>query len=309
MKRKIFSVLLIVSMLFVTMCVLTGCKNSNKEADTSTNDNSNGVQNNTSENAKGSERTMQNAEIASENYGDKVNYSVTVNGVELNDWRIFLKENGKVYIIYGSELPKEALPASIKNNTHIVKNENKISSLDRKEIIEALTSSANWKYLLNDNLTGKGASAVGSPTLEQFVTSYNAKYTNDKFNITVGEEMDDGYKGYSAKNELIVKDTKSNIHQPEGYIDAKLGREDETNAGTLYFLDASSDTKELRNYHYYWLGTPHSDEGGVHGGVCMVGGNGYVTGGAGITAATCRPIIEIPIDCLSQNTNGSWNIE
>ena len=43
--------------------------------------------------------------ITATNYGDKVNYSVTVNGVTLNNWKIFYNDGTNVIMVYNDYLP------------------------------------------------------------------------------------------------------------------------------------------------------------------------------------------------------------
>ena len=300
--KKVFNIALIVVMLGSMLIMITGCgkkQQGDKKGEVNAN---NTFNNEESKNAK------KNVTITPENYGDKVNYNITVNGVELNDWRIFLAENDKVYIIYGNELPGETLPNEINSASKTSKYKNQIMWSDKKKFIEFLTNADNWNYLLNENLLKNGANAVGALTLEQFVTSYNSKYTKDKFNIITGEKKEDGYVGYTIKRESLNKgtsiDAQKEAKHAEGYTDAQLGRSNELKDGTLYFPNASADT--INQHIAYWLSTPADD--GTNRGICAVVLES-VAAYAGINSACCRPVISIPMNMLEQSTDNTWNIK
>ena len=89
MKRKI-----ILSLLCGVLLVgMTGCNSSSENPETNDNTNNN-------------EETKT---ITSENYEDEYDYSVTVNDVTIDDWKIFYQDDDGIYIITSSYLPVEAI--------------------------------------------------------------------------------------------------------------------------------------------------------------------------------------------------------
>ena len=48
--------------------------------------------------------------ISALNYGDNANYSVTVNGTEISDWKVFLNDETYVFLIASECIPASALP-------------------------------------------------------------------------------------------------------------------------------------------------------------------------------------------------------
>lgn len=281
MKKNIFKKIATLSLVTLLGLGLAGCKKDEQKTNNKKNETS-------------------KAEITAENYGDKVNYTVTVNGVELNDWRIFLKDDANVYIIYGDLLPNAAIPTK---TDWIYSNDRGIySSKGRKILLDKLLTPENWQALLTEDLANKGATAVGSPTLQQFVASYNEKYTKDKFVITESGTAEDGYTEYSAIKEMTEGGIKAGLqNELEGYEDATLGRENEQKSGTLYFPQGSEKFKE------YWLATPHTSNEAVRNGVVMVS-RGFISQSGGITPSFARPVITISTDHLSQNSDGTWSI-
>ncbi len=164
--------------------------------------------------------TSEFKEITAENYGDKYDYSVTVNDVVVDDWKIFYKDEDGIYIIPSTYLPMESVGEkdaenSISSKTHVSAmgeyygiyystsklvyqepNENiqtkylKLLSLDPDHgsnvLVSEMLHSENWSSLVN---TDMGASyAIGGVPLEMFVASWNEKYPEEKIYIDVEEQ-------------------------------------------------------------------------------------------------------------------------
>ena len=87
MKRKIILGLLC----GIFLVGMTGCNSTSENTDTKDNNNE------------------EKKTITSENYGDEYDYSVTVNGVTIDDWKIFYHDDDGIYIITSSYLPVEAI--------------------------------------------------------------------------------------------------------------------------------------------------------------------------------------------------------
>ncbi len=114
------------------------------------------------------------SQIIAENYGDKVNYSVTVNGVELNDWKIFYKdkEKNEVVMILADYLPNNT---NLANKAGLINYEtySVYSEIDKKDLVGKLSNQNNWKDLLTDKMKEKKATALGGVDLETWVASWN----------------------------------------------------------------------------------------------------------------------------------------
>ena len=108
--------------------------------------------------------------ITSEDYGKPTDYSVTVNGKTLNNWKVFLNDENNVYIIMG-----EYLEASLVQDITGIETDTTNYKYgvwhngNRTPFLNALLSSNNWSFLTG-GITG--ATATGAPTIEQLETSY-----------------------------------------------------------------------------------------------------------------------------------------
>lgn len=143
-------------------------------------------------------------QITEANYGDKVNYSVTLDKtdgttVTLDNWQIFYNDGSIVTMICQDYVPnKTSLIAGTGLNVsspgcveYTVS-----SNVNRKDLIERLKDSSKWEGLLTNAMKSKGATAVGAVDLETWVASWNAKgYTKLYTAITI-EPMEDGLNGY-----------------------------------------------------------------------------------------------------------------
>lgn len=142
--------------------------------------------------------------ITSDDYGKPVNYSVTVNGTILDNWKIFLNDGGNVYIIYGDYLEAALAP------------EDSRMSKDPDNYMYAIGTSWQGNYLayefcdyLLDNTVWEsfaagvlGASATGSPTLLQL-------------NRSLGRNDGDG-SSINGANQLYLPKTEI-FNQCNGY--------------------------------------------------------------------------------------------
>lgn len=220
MKKKILSLGVIAILITILVC-LTGCENSNNKS---------GIDNEESKNVKQNEKTLNKddiSKITSEDYGKKFNYSVEVNGVKIDDWKVFLKDEDGVYIIMSDYLPVEALgnkenPESIVSktglniakkysvmfndsrnfpeqdmNSDIIRKYVKEHTTDNyssylKNAITPILNSDNWKDFVDEK---QGASyAIGTPTVEMFIKSWNEGTKNDKNRAVISARITDSYE-------------------------------------------------------------------------------------------------------------------
>lgn len=210
--------------------------------------------------------------ITSSNYGDYINYNVDLsidgnqNGdtTDIDDWRIFYKdEDGNVFIIASDYVPttNELLNEAI-NKIGIFQGVTGTYNIrwrvnDKKEIDSRITDlfkfgfdytnsidKGNMKLvsnLLNADIwngfaTGvEGATAIGGPTLEMYIASWNEKeYTKIYY-----DSMEYGYRiGLTEETKENSVSIKSDVN---GYND------------TLYYPHKSNYDNRC---YGYWLASP-----------------------------------------------------
>ncbi len=148
--------------------------------------------------------------ITSDNYGDTVDYSVTVDGTTYGDWQIYYHNTDYVYIIAKDiintvSLDKETPVASLSEITVDSLPEGENTMLDLYEIFrvgesekyqlkeqlnceaaaQLMVDYANFSYT-TANYKGYVVGAIGAPTLELFAEGWNAKGYSPKLNISLG---------------------------------------------------------------------------------------------------------------------------
>lgn len=198
--------------------------------------------------------------------GSNITYVTSHNDVELRDWKIFYKTENYVYLILSDYLPFNA----IGNISGIIQYGNNYavkSSNNRVELINAMTIKSNWTSLLKGTINGKEIDyrslegeniyAMGSPTLDLFVQSWNEKYPNNETYSTnqiyiaqTSSTMNDGLLGYYASRSNPATTTWVSMSGSEGYINQQ-------NMDTLYFLNSTSNS--IYKAEGYWLATPNAN--------------------------------------------------
>lgn len=126
-------------------------------------------------------------------YGTRVETGVTeINGVEVEDnWKIFYvdESDSKVYLIYGAYFPNSGLQNI--DETIVKRNTAKFGGIGpwlngglsvQEYILEYLTNSENWNQISEElsktgkTFAGKNILAIGGPSVEIWVKSFNDKY-------------------------------------------------------------------------------------------------------------------------------------
>ena len=113
-------------------------------------------------------------------YGKSIDYSVTVNGTTLNDWKVFLNDGNNVYIILGDCIPS-GLGIPIESSSYI-----NHFSRDGVEFYGAAYESGGYLFLEDtQNFTdfvdsNFAISATGGPTKEQLETSSGVTDLSDR---------------------------------------------------------------------------------------------------------------------------------
>ncbi len=233
MKRKILSLLLMV----ILVIGLTGC--GTKEGKNNGEDNKN--QSNTNK-----ESNTLVGKISENNYGDAINYSA--NGID--DWKIFYNDGENIFIITSNLIPNSMVVdgTGIERNAKYLGRYNVIwdwdnpefkkyagvSSIDKNlakkyelswiekypndtdhknmKVVASLFDQNNWASFVDNNYAD---SAIGSPTLEMFINSWNAKHPDSKVYFGMGDE-----NGYSVGKE--ENPTDNGVYSVKGLKEDKL---------------------------------------------------------------------------------------
>ena len=205
--------------------------------------------------------------INTSTYGQTVNYSTTIrvgeNDVTLSNWKKFYEnDRGETYIILADYMPNSAIDTNQftginKSGSYAV-----YASNNRKQLIDAMNSSY-WDALKTGKLNAGTAneknvtatSAVGSPTLDLWQVSWNARYPNTETYTTnqlykskrTGMSDTIGWGYYVSRNSSVGTSTYAEMSGSEGYINSSNG-----NYNTLYFPHSSS----WNSTYGYWLASP-----------------------------------------------------
>ena len=260
-------------------------------------------------------------EIASTNYGDYINYNVDLNddGDITNDWRIFYGDGKNVFIIAADYLPNTKLPytADIKaysEQTYSAywPSKNNLTKLGSSAISETVANKymLSWKNTYpestNDNIKVvadlldteiwkdfavgvSGAEAIGTPTLEMFMASWNAN----------------GYPTLYCNNSTSIGYYVGNKDKPEN-IGVAIGT-DGSRDGSLYF----PHTDYFEDCYGYWLASPSAyTSGDLVTIICFheIGKNSYDNNYYyRVRGASVRPIVCIPSKIKGEkDANGVW---
>ena len=167
--------------------------------------------------------------ITAANYGDKVDYSVTVDGTTYDDWQIYYHNSEYVYLITENKIGTTSLDKGIT-----------VASLtsDELALYEKFRVGNGPKYTLADTVSGNKSSnsqavaqlikdyanfankttygtnvvgAIGGPTIELLAAGWNAKGYTPTFTITT-----DTY-GYKINNDYSVNVTSDGLYVPSNY--------------------------------------------------------------------------------------------
>ena len=259
------------------------------------------------------------SQITAANYGDSVNYSVTVkDGVQvaegtegattLDDWKIFYNDGSNVYMIYGDYMPNAAVNTEKTGMTvdgtyraYWVSN-----SLDNPEVaVDYLIDTDNWSQLITSELALKGANATGGATVDMWVNSWNEKgYTK------LYTSLDDtGY--FVGTNENPTRETSItyNITAVATSIGVKnideFGAED-----NLYCPHREIVSDPGIPCVGYWLASPAGDiRTDCVSDVLTVNYDGTLGTQYENPCVGLRGVICIPSNIVgAQDENGAWNI-
>jgi uncharacterized repeat protein (TIGR02543 family) len=223
-------------------------------------------------------------------YGKKVNYSVTVNGQKLDNWKYFMADDdGYAYIIYGDYLPNAAIPATAITGGNLqTDGEYRVwSARGASDFINVMNTQTYWSSLITNSLStaaenlGKTATATGSPTVSQFIKSWNNKYTEAEEQVNVPGNETSGWSDFTF-NTLAgyAVNEEENMYCPH----KEVINDGEGNSGRLMG---------------YWLASKFKNDDSY---VMLVdcrgnfGANSY-----NLTYRAVRPVIRVPSELLELN--------
>ena len=248
-------------------------------------------------------------------YGKTVNYSangITGHGADstgyIQGWKVFYADNDNIFLIASDYLPVEKLPSIqglSKSGKYNVSWANNVAFQDEwsiykesfmhtgfdltehkqnlnSRIVSSLMNTDNWVNFVDSD---KADYAIGSPTLEMWIASWNDMHPNsqDEMYFSIDEQYWRGYKiGINGSNAGFVV----NLKNKAGY------------KNILYFPHThSSYDAHWNNAKGYYLASPASDDlsfnhGGQLYGVAATG-NMYYTSYDGTDSFTLRPIVRL----------------
>jgi len=226
--------------------------------------------------------------------GDTFNYSTTINGITLSDWKIFHIDGNKIYIIYEDYLPNAAV-SDLLRTTYNLTNGNgtySIKSTNREDLIDAMKDKDKWSELVtNGKVNGTSTNlstsssiwAMGAPELDLWVNSWNASYSSDRLYTNYANPVSGkSYDGWYVGDQENPSTTDINISGKTGY------------GNTLYFPHQT----EVDSCSGYWLASPSAIMSG-----CVMdvpcGGKVYWAG-YNTAGRAFRPVVCLPSNILNQ---------
>lgn len=233
-------------------------------------------------------------QVTANNYGDKVNYSVTVNNVELKDWKIFYKTGNQVMMIMSDYLPNTTNLAQkaglIQGTRDFFKDYGVRCTTSKDGFMQILNNSVNWQELVTEELGRKNVIAKGAASVQDWINSWNEKGFVPNLEMPGKYPNDISYRTYSSLN---TNNTGYELYIPR----SKTGQ-----PFYAYLLSSSSE---------YGTIAVTSEESGELAGSSSKYGEGY-TGSSDEYVYSCyvlRPIIILTDSVVGEYKNGAWNIE
>ncbi len=226
------------------------------------------------------------AKEPSKYYGLKVTNYTSANGQ--NDWRIFYSDGTHIFLITGDYIDTTKANSVDTSETGMTTSNysaywNSVpsfqtvnstlltrfkaaeyglqSGMTNSKCVSTLLNTNNWKkYLDKENGTGNADYAIGSPTIEMWIASWNQRYPNDKLYCKESKDIyNPGYYVGIDSNQSTFGINYQVMNKKEGY-----------NNSSLYY-----PRKEIiKSCEYYWIASPGA---GYEGNVISVHYNGELT--------------------------------
>ena len=193
--------------------------------------------------------------ITADNYGDTVDYSVTVNGITYSDWQIYYHNNEYVYLISKNSIGETTLNkgitvASLTANELDLYDKFRVGISEKYVLTDAIGSNTmygcqavaqlikEYGNFANTNTYGTNViGAIGGPTIELVAAGWNAKNYTPTFNVSK-----DTY-GYNINDYIYVdKLTTDSLYFPNNmrYAFASPAQGHIYNAGDCLFAWSST---------------------------------------------------------------------
>ena len=162
--------------------------------------------------------------ITAANYGDKVDYSVIVNGTTYDDWQIYYHNADYVYLIAENSitdttLDKGTTVASLTSDELALYEKFRVGNGPKYTLTDSYGNSKAVAQLIKDyanfaNTTTYGSNvvgAIGGPTIELLAAGWNAKAYTPTMAITTSTY------GYEINGANYVEVTSDGLYVPSDY--------------------------------------------------------------------------------------------
>ena len=240
-------------------------------------------------NATGQARSSRYAltrNVTPENYGDFIDYPIDLNGngSTKDDWKIFFEGNENIYIIASEYVKNTNLPTGVMRNIadqdyatgFNIGALSSDTSIDQSTINKYLLSSARSSDNINYKATARllntskwnqfvdsdyAESAVGAPTIEMLVKSWNQKFISTSACSKLKYIWEINKKGFSIANSEM--ENNASVTDVRGYGISKA---------SVYFPEHNPDMGACAGY---WIASPsiYSDKAVIT--VMEIGKIGY----------------------------------
>ena len=209
-------------------------------------------------------------------YGKKVTNYESKNGQ--NDWRIFYSDGTHIFLITGDYIDTtatdrvnttatgmttsgysaywESVPEfKTVDSTVLTRfkateyNVNDHKNNPNSKCVSTLLNDNNWTNYLDEEINGKRNAeyAIGSPTIEMWMDSWNNLYENVEGKLHWKASTDTSYPGYYVGTDVDLTDYN--------YIDSSIMSKKEGYNNKLYY----SHTEEYNGTYGYWITSPSAN--------------------------------------------------
>ena len=254
--------------------------------------------------------------ISAANYGDKVQY--VANGI--SDWRIFYKDGKNVFLISGDYIPNQFInieTTSLKrsntynvswgttptfqtsNRLDLFKATQYILKADYKnsKYVSTLLNTDNWTSFVDSSVA---SCAIGTPTVEMWVASWNEKYSDT---LSLGTATK-GYKIGVNSSSLGSNISKDIMNVKDGY------KVDEVN--NMYY----PHKQVVSGCYGYWLASPvystYNSNGEIlenSNSIMNIEYDGLIGYSGGYADYCLRPVVCLKEDVGGRKINDVWILE
>lgn len=244
-------------------------------------------------------------------YGKTVNYSAN----DTTDWKIFYSDGTHIFLIKSDYLENTKIPSNTvmtKNGTYnaywgafpevitdrqdelfMAKGFNLNSNLPNSKCAGRLLTPSIWNSFVD---TTYADYAIGGPTIEMYVASWNDMYKNEKLECTPNSlEPNQDSKGYKV---CIQGETPANYIAKE-VMQLKAGFNN-----ILYYPHPSVLNERYDGCGGYWLASPNSAIGDYR--LLTIHCSGSINSeDMTINYYSVRPLVALKVDArLTEGTNG-----